>query len=111
MTEDRDFNAFIKMKLEEGLEVPAPAAVARTGVLPRLGGRRSALLAASLAAAVGVAVWMMRFDGGAHGEGPDGEPSAELLADGDWEDGFQLEEGDFADRLLAWQDAPYEQLL
>jgi len=98
MTEDRSFNAFLKAKLEEDVgEIPAVATFGR----PRF---RPYLLAASLAAVCCALTVNFLKDREAAGE-QCAVQAIELLAENS-----VAEAETFAEKLLAWQDAPYDEI-
>ena len=107
MTEDIEFNAFLKAKLEEGIEVPR--------LKTRAGGARLAvrwrtmLLAASLAGVcAAVSPWFFGV-----GEAGGASAASDTLELFEVYEGTVADNGgsSFADRLLAWQDAPYNEVL
>ena len=103
MIEDKSFNAFLKEKLEEDIEVPAVVCARRRSVF---GFYRPMLMAASLAVVCGFAALMiadrhetMREEGVVR--------VIELLDDSE----TIVSMGTFADKLLAWQDAPFAEIV
>lgn len=110
MTEDKSFNDFLRAKLEEDVEVP-PVKAVRRGVA---GSRRLAFpLGIAAAALVGFGIFVFAPRGGSAVCGTDAVAALEFLEEayGVSEEASEETSFDFADRLLAWQDAPYESLL
>lgn len=104
MIEDRSMNAFLKEKLEEGVEVPAFRSSRRV-----VSWRRPALLAATLAAACGLSVWYFSSVRSASVE-RNVVSVIEFLEECDG--GTRLASvSSLSERLLAWQDAPYSEVL
>lgn len=101
MVEDKAFNAFLKGKLEEDLVVPEVRAAKSSWWRP-------VLMAASLAVVCGVFSWQV-----VRGRNASLERSAaqaiEVLGGCETAAGGEFEES-FADRLLAWQDAPFVEI-
>ena len=113
MIEDKSFNAFLKAKLEE--DVVVPAIVSRhgnglesskilgcDGVASRVS-LRPYLLAASLAIICGVFSWQFVASNDASSERTTLH-AMELLGD------TIASDSAFTDRLLAWQDAPFNEI-
>lgn len=106
MTEDKAFNAFLKGKLEEDVEVPALRFPCRVAPF----WRRPALIAASLAVVCGLAAWQVWSVRDARLESRSAQ-AIDLIAEWDGSTGYADEAGDsFSERLLAWQDAPFAEL-
>ena len=102
MIEDKSFNAFLKAKLEEDLVVPAVDGRACVTRAPKL---RSYLLAASLAIICGIFSWQFtgRFD---KVREQNVVMAIALLDDSE----YVASADTFADKLLAWQDAPFGEI-
>ena len=115
MIEDKSFNAFLKAKLEEDVVVPAivsrhgnglesSAILGCDGVASRVR-LRPYLLAASLAIICGVFSWQFVASNNASSE-RDTLHAIALLDDSEC-----IASADtFADKLLAWQDAPFGEI-
>ncbi len=105
--EDRSFNDFLKAKLEEDVEVPPVKAVRAASVRPI----RFAFAFGTAAALVAAGFFIMPSPGADAGSG-DALAAIEFLEEayGSVGDGSDDETPDLADRLLAWQDAPYDML-
>ena len=112
MIEDKSFNAFLKAKLEEDIVVPAVKSVGGDSRAPR--GSvipvkeplyRPYLLAASLAIICGVFSW--QFVASKDTSSERNTLHAIALLD----DSECIASADtFADKLLAWQDAPFGEI-
>ena len=114
MIEDKSFNAFLKAKLEEDIVVPKIVSrsvndlgnrkiLGSEGVDPRVS--RPYLLAASLAIICGVFSWQFVASNNASSE-RDTLHAIALLDDSEC-----IASADtFADKLLAWQDAPFGEI-
>ena len=102
MIEDKSFNAFLKAKLEEDIVIPA--------VSFRHAGRETALsrpclLAASFAVICGIFSWQFIASGDASSERTTLHAIA-LLDDSE----CIVSADTFAEKLLAWQDAPFDNI-
>ena len=106
MIEDKSFNAFLKAKLEEDLVVPAVSCVhAGRVTLPQTSMSRPCLLAASLAIICGVFSWQfISFDDSSSER--DTLHAIALLDDSE----CVASADTFAEKLLAWQDAPFGEI-
>ena len=102
--EDKSFNAFLKAKLEEDVTVPA-VKLPRKSVVEW---RRPLLLAASVVIACGVFIWQFVGD---RVQDTDccAEKIIDLFSEGNVDD-LGEDESSFADKLLAWQDAPFAEI-
>ena len=100
MIEDKSFNAFLKAKLEEDVVVPPVASVERSFHRPPL---RPYLLAASLSIICGVFSWQFIASRDSSQERTTLH-AMELLGD------TIVIDSAFTDRLLAWQDAPFNEI-
>lgn len=124
MVEDKSFNAFLKMKLEEGLEVPGlcsapgdPASgngMGMSRVESRFAWRHLFLMAAALAILCGVSIWQVVRVHESRRE-RDLARVIELLEECQAmvDDGQRAEPNTHvtvAERLLAWQDAPFVEI-
>ena len=96
MIEDKSFNAFLKAKLEEDIVVPE---IGRDDPIAL----RPYLLAASLAIICGVFSWQFIATGDSSSERTTLH-AMELLGD------TIASDGAFTERLLAWQDAPFNEI-
>ena len=110
MIEDKSFNAFLKAKLEEDVVVPAVKSVGgdprapRRSVIPKQEPLyRPYLLAASLAIICGVFSWQFVASKDASSERTTLH-AMEFLGD------TIASDSAFTDRLLAWQDAPFNEI-
>ena len=108
MIEDKAFNAFLKAKLEEDVVVPAVGRVAPTRRLmlnSAVWGKPPYFLAASLAIICGVFSWQFISSDDSLSERNTLHAIAllddtECIASADT----------FAEKLLAWQDAPFDNI-
>ena len=103
MIEDKSFNAFLKAKLEEDIVVPA--VVGRGARTRKTAALRPYLLAASLAIICGIFSWQFV---------PFRDSSSEratLHAIALLDDSEYVASADtFAEKMLAWQDAPFNEI-
>ena len=106
MTEDPIFNAFLKAKLEEDVDVPAVRLPAFRPWTRRL------LVAASLAGVCCCAAWFaLKAPTAASAPADPTENTIALLSECyELDDDIAVTGEDFAETLLAWQDVPYLQL-
>ena len=101
MIEDKSFNAFLKAKLEEDIVVPKVAC----GHAGHVTAWRAYLLAASLAIICGIFSWQFVVSRDLSSE------RATLQAIALLDDSESTASADtFADKLLAWQDAPFNDI-
>ena len=99
MIEDKSFNAFLKAKLEEDIVIPAVKSVGDPRAL------RPYLIAASLAIICGVFSWQFIASNDTLSERNTLQAIALL------DDSECIASADtFADKLLAWQDAPFGEI-
>lgn len=104
MIEDRSFNEFVRAKLEEDVgEIPVVVAFPpfRHSVFPAF------LKAAALAAICGLLVSGVIFRHRESRRERDAICAIELMDIGS----MSASSGSYADRLLAWQDVPYVEIL
>ena len=105
MVEDKAFNAFLKAKLEEDIVVPRVAATPRRSLWLR----RPYLMAASLAAvcALATAPFVNSFDSTRINHAT---AAIQFLEAYEGATSTVTGEDTFAATLLAWQDAPYNEI-
>ena len=119
MIEDASFNAFLKDKLEEGIVVPEVGPVADLAAAPARKVERVAFwpickVAAAAAVLCGALAWRLMERADSRRERQIAM-AIELLESGQtWFDGGEAVAGDraatVAERLLAWQDAPFAEV-
>ena len=121
MIEDESFNAFLKDRLEEGVVVPEVKALAEGSTDLLVGSRfrfaawlRPVLLAASVAVVCGLFAWQLVNRRAARLEHC-AVQTIEFLEECDMEDPdslpAELDASDtFAEKLMAWQDAPFAEI-
>lgn len=121
MIEDESFNAFLKGRLEEGVVVPEVKALTSGMSASTSAGRarvglwlRPVLLAASVAVVCGLFSWQLVSARTLRLERRTAQ-TIEFLEEYEAEDldvlpAEPVSSETFAERLLAWQDAPYSEL-
>lgn len=106
MTEYASFDEFLKTKLEEGVEIPSVKAVRAAAFR-----RRRFAFAASAAALAAAGVFVAARPHGSASHDCDALAAIEFLEEACGGANDDSACADLAERLLAWQDAPYETLL